>query len=130
MVDFEHIRELMQCFAGCSINHEGYICLNNKSNDFFYIVNCECRFDIMCNVLEFFSRSACKAQPYVSEKRNREYCQNMLDKVNKYLGTNFSTDEMMEIYTYLGNRCNHKKTEKFIESGYDMDVLYKEIKND
>lgn len=25
--------------------------------------------------------------------------------------------------TYFGNRCNHAKTLKFMESGYDMSVL-------
>lgn len=30
---------------------------------------------------------------------------------------------MEKIYTYLGNACNHKKTLKFIESGYDMSIL-------
>ncbi len=30
---------------------------------------------------------------------------------------------MKIIYTYLGNACNHAKTIRFIESGYDLEVL-------
>ena len=47
----------------------------------------------------------------------------MLDGINNYMDTDFTEDEMMEIYTYLGNACNHKKTIRFIESGYNMEVL-------
>lgn len=36
---------------------------------------------------------------------------------------NFTEDEMMEIYTYIGNACNHQRTIKFVESGYDLKVL-------
>ena len=32
-------------------------------------------------------------------------------------------DDMEIIYTYLGNRCNHERTVKFIKSGYDMSVI-------
>ncbi len=35
----------------------------------------------------------------------------------------FTEDEMMEIYTYLGNACHHQRTIEFIKSGYDMMVL-------
>ena len=37
--------------------------------------------------------------------------------------TDFSEEDMEQIYIYLGNRCNHAKTLKFIASGYDMSVL-------
>ena len=46
--------------------------------------------------------------------------------VNRYLGTDFSEDDMDLIYTYLGNECNHEKTVRFIKSGYDMEILNNE----
>lgn len=45
------------------------------------------------------------------------------DGINRFCGTDFSYDDMRIIYTYLGNRCNHEKTLRFIRSGYDMAVL-------
>ena len=42
---------------------------------------------------------------------------------NKFLGTNFTEDDFEYIYTYLGNGCNKTIAIKFIESGYDLDVL-------
>lgn len=52
----------------------------------------------------------------------------MRNGINSFLDTDFSEDEMMEIYTYLGNACNHRKTIKFIKSGYDFKVLKGENK--
>ena len=46
-----------------------------------------------------------------------------LNGINDYLDTRFSVEDMREIYTHLGNACNHQKTIRFIESGYDMAVL-------
>ena len=41
----------------------------------------------------------------------------------KCVHSEFTEDEMMEIYTYLGNACHHQKTIAFVKSGYDMKVL-------
>lgn len=125
MIDLEMIMRLMYCFPGSLMNdrgvfsaypkagHQTYICLNRCKNEM----------DIKCSVLEWLSRSACKSLHYHSERHNRKYWTFMREGINKYLGTNFSHDDMMEIYTYLGNAINHAKTIRFIESGYDMKVL-------
>lgn len=49
-----------------------------------------------------------------------------LNGINTFLGTSFTQEQMEDIYTYLGNRCNHQKTLRFIDSGYDMAVLTEE----
>ena len=42
----------------------------------------------------------------------------------------FTEDDMNLIYTYLGNDCNRKLCEDFINSGFDMNILReKEVKN-
>lgn len=43
--------------------------------------------------------------------------------INKYLGTNFNTDDWNLIYTKLGNNINRPLTERFVASGYDLNVL-------
>ena len=50
----------------------------------------------------------------------------MLNGINDFLETRFSVEDIEEIYTYLGNRVNHKKTVRFVESGYDMAVFKEE----
>lgn len=60
---------------------------------------------------------------YRTKRNNDEFHSFILAGVNDYLDTDFSEKDMEKIYTYLGNACDHEKTLKFIESGYDMSVL-------
>ena len=71
--------------------------------------------------------SAYKAEPYNSKRSNDEFHRFILNGINQFLNTNFTEDDMEQIYTYLGNACNHKKTLLFIESGYDMSILDSKI---
>lgn len=125
--DYEDMREakeaLLLSFPGSFINERNEFIAHLKSNQYFLLENCEYPEDIDCKVLEWLSRAACKGQPYSQEWRNLKYRKFMLDGINDYMDTHFTEDEMMEIYTYLGNACNHEKTVRFIESGYDMEVL-------
>ena len=121
--EFEKIQKLMSCFPNSFINGEGEFIAHRYANEYFILRTCETELDIKCKVLEWFSRGAYKSEPYMSKKKNAEFHEFMINGINKYLGTNFSYDDMEIIYTYLGNCCNHAKTEKFIESGYDMSVL-------
>lgn len=72
--------------------------------------------NMACKVLEWLSRPALKEG---NETVRRWY----LIGINKYLGTKFSHEDIEEIYCKLGNEVNRPLTLKFIESGYDMEVL-------
>lgn len=114
---------LVHSFPRSFINGYLEFIAHREANEYFRLEDCECEFDVKCKVLEWLSRGAYKTEPFVSYKKNSDFHEFMLNGINKYLGTNFSHDDMEIIYTYLGNRCNHSLTEKFIESGYDMSVL-------
>lgn len=126
--DFEKIQRLMLCFPRSYINHEGEFIAHEYANEYFILRNCETELDIKCKVLEWFSRSY-KQRIYKTPTKNIEYQTFMRDGINKYLGTNFTKDDLCKIYTYLGNACNHEKTIKFIESGFDMGVLSERSEN-
>lgn len=64
-----------------------------------------------------------KTQPYRTSKRNIQWQQKHISAFNKTLGAKFNIDEIAYIYTYLGNGCNKPIAIKFIESGYDLNVL-------
>lgn len=64
-----------------------------------------------------------KTEPYRNFKRNIIWQQKYISSLNKVLGTKFNADEIAYIYTYLGNGCNKPIAIKFIESGYDLNVL-------
>ena len=65
-------------------------------------------------------------KPYNSKRSNDEFHRFILNGINQFLDTDFTEKDMEQIYTYLGNACNHAKTLRFIASGYDMSVLEKE----
>ncbi|MFX3949178.1 hypothetical protein ACJBW9_06770 [Streptococcus suis] len=81
------------------------------------------RRDIIAKLLMWCSRTIAKGQPFKSEKRNcifREFTKNFL---NRYLGTLFSDEDIALIYQRLGNGINPELTYRFIDSGFDMEVL-------
>ena len=117
---------LMACFPGSFINTHGEFIAHRKANIWFNLFACRTPMEIKCKVLEYLSRAAYKSEPFSSDRANRKLHQQMRDGINEYLVTNFTEDDMDEIYTYLGNGCNHAKTMRFIASGYNMTVLSQE----
>lgn len=67
-------------------------------------------------VIEWLSREASKSLSRASQKYH-------LDGINKFFGTSFTQEEMIKIYTYLGNAINHELTLKFMRGGYDLRVI-------
>lgn len=122
-MDWNIIKRLMNCFRCSFINQSGYFIAHKVANECFMIDDCKTELDVQCKVLEWLSRGACKSQPYRSKTTNDNLHRFMLVGINQFLGTSFTQEDMMEIYTYLGNKCNHAKTIKFIQSGYDMSLL-------
>lgn len=118
---------LLADFDGSFFNERDEFIAHRYSNTYFIFSNCETELDVKCKVLEWLSRSAHKGIPYSQEWRNKKFRKFMLDGINMFLHTDFSYDDMEDIYTYLGNSCNHKRTIDFIESGYDMN-FFKRLK--
>lgn len=125
-MDWELITRLMKCFPNSFINHNGEFIDHAKSNTYFILRDCKTELDLKCKVLEWLSRAAYKTEPYHRRDKNDEFHKFMRGGIIEFLGANFSESDMETIYTYLGNACNHKKTVRFVESGYDMSVLESE----
>ena len=115
--------QLAACFPDSFINYRGEFIAHKKSNTYLCLQNCETMEDLQCKVIEWFSRAAYKTEPYHSAYANYKFHKFMLDGVNKFLGTDFTNEDMELIYTYLGNAVNHGQTVEFIRSGFDMKVL-------
>ena len=126
MVGIDMVVKLAKAFPGGFLNGNGEFIAHKKSNEYIGLIDCETEIDVKCKVLEWFSRGAHKTKPFSSSVNNRAFNIFMLEGINKFLETNFSIEDMEQIYTCLGNRINHKKTMKFIESGYDMEILREE----
>lgn len=118
-----YLVECMKIFYNSFINYHNELIIIPKGNIYFCLDNVENEFDLKCKIIEFVSRPASKGIPYQAEWRNKKYRKEALDNINKYLNTNFSKDDIELIYAYLGGRCNHKLTEQFVKSNYDMNLL-------
>lgn len=118
--------KLMSAFPKSFINQHGEFIAHQKANEYFILKGCVDDLDIKCKVLEWLSRAAFKTEPYRSAKSNETFHDFMLDGINKFLDTNFTREDMLDIYVALGNRVDHEKTIEFINRGYDFNVLGKE----
>ena len=113
----------MHCFPRSFINQNGEFIAHLKSNTYFLLTDCKTELDVKCKVLEWLSRAAYKTEPYRRKDKNDEFHKFMRGGIIEFLGVHFSESDMERIYTYLGNACNHKKTVRFVESGYNMMIL-------
>ena len=129
------VGRLLSCFNRSFINEVNeFICLLDYRdvcvNSYFRLDNVSNELELKCKVLEYLSRPAFKGFTYASQswkerQIGEEIYEYHLDGINKFLETNFSTDEIGQIYTRLGNGCNRKLCIEFIESGYNMGLLEK-----
>lgn len=119
----DKVMELMKVFYGSFINHNFELILIPKTNLYFRLEDIKNEEDLICKLLEWCSRDCYKRQFYKTEKRNEQYHNEVLDKLNIFLKTNFNQEDMDVIYTKLGNSVNHKLTQEFVRSGFDMSLL-------
>lgn len=126
MVGVDIVVKLGKAFPGGFLNGHGEFIAHKKANEYFKLVDCETELDVKCKVLEWLSRGAYKAIPFHRSLDNIDLHTFMLNGINDFLGTRFSAEDIEQIYTYLGNRVNHQKTIRFVQSGYDMAVFEEE----
>lgn len=119
--------DVMQSFRGSFLNQYGELIVHEKANQFFNLGSCKDDLEIKCKVLEWLSRGASKTEPFYTKKKNDEFNAFMLDGINKFLKTQFTKDQMRTIYQELGNGVNRTLCIKFIESGFDMNVLSEQL---
>lgn len=116
------VYELFNAFPGAFIHYNGEIIVHKAANSYFILKDCQTRLDVQCKVLEWLSRDAFKSEPFRSKAKNARFNEFILNGINTFLGTHFTRNKMEEIYTYLGNRCNHQRTLRFIESNYTLNL--------
>ena len=118
--------KIMLAFPRSRIEYYVYggfvIYLDEKNRLWFSLEKIESDIELKRRFISAVSRCY-KTEPYRTSKRNIEYQQKYISAFNKALGTKFNIYELEDIYTYLGNGCNKPIAIKFIESGYDLNVL-------
>lgn len=120
----DEIFNVMKCFPNSYINYNAEVILSDKGNMYFDSKVCYDKKDVVCMLLEWCSRPIAKGIVYSSDKRNREWQEGLLNGLNCYLGTQFSLEDMYYIYQELGNGVNANLTKEFVESNYDLSLIY------
>ena len=123
MVGSEVTKKLARAFPKSFINSALEFIAHKEANEYFRLEDCENEFDVKCKVLEWLSRGAHKTCPFHSNIKNERFHNFMLNGINDFLGTDFTTEDMAIIYQKLGNRVRHSLTEEFVNSGYNMELL-------
>lgn len=118
-----YISKIMNIFYGSFINHNKELILIPKTNLYVCLHDVNTPTDLKFKLLEYCSRECTFVERYSQEWRNRRYQDDILLRINKCLGTNFTQEEMELVYDVLGNGCNHKLAKRFVSSGYDMKLL-------
>lgn len=118
----------------CEIYEEDYLVIKGKvytipqrglyCNIYFLTTNCQTKLDVQCKVLEYFSRDAYKTRFY-GGRTDMLIHKYVRDGINAYFQTDFSEEQIEQIYTYLGNGVNRKLCVEFIESGFNFSLLAK-----
>ena len=117
---FEELKKLMSYFPDSFINRQLELILIPKTNTYFPLKDCLTKKDVISNVLMYCT----KAMPYHQQKRNIDFYVDNRTRLEKYLGLSINVNV---VYHCLGNGINKGLTHRFIDSGFNMDMLLKEI---
>ncbi len=126
MVSSDITKKLNNAFPNSFINSGLEFIAHGRANSYFRLEDCYDELDVQCKVLEWLSRDAYKTCPFQTDRANDKFHAFILEGINRFLQTNFTTKDMEIIYQELGNCVHHQLTVEFVQSGYDMSVLKKE----
>lgn len=123
IINNQIIKRLITAFPGSFINDNVEFIADRRINSYFWLGDVPNETILKAKVIEYFSRPSFKGEYYRSQKKNQEIYDFHLQGLNEFLETDFTPEEIEDIYTKLGNGINRPLTLKFIESGYDMQVV-------
>lgn len=109
------VRELMILFRQSFINYNFELILIPKINLYLNLKGVNTKRDLDRKMLHSVSRGCTKSNKYWNKY--------ITEKFNKYFKREFTENELELIYTRLGNGVNIELTEKFLDSGLNLEVL-------
>lgn len=119
----EALYYLKHLFPGSFVNKHNELILIPETNLYIQLENCKTKFQLFAKLLEWCSRDSCFSLTYSMMKFNELYWKQNREALNSFFDQNWSHEDMSLIYETLGCRVNHELTIKFIESGFDLQVL-------
>jgi hypothetical protein len=112
------IERTKKMFPKSFINNRNELILEPKNNIYFKLEDVQSELDFKCKLIAWLSRP-------ISKGVNKYWQRKLLKNFNAFLGTNFTNEDMRQIYGFLGNDVNRSLCVEFIESNYDLSLLKK-----
>ena len=123
MIEWRIAKRLLEAFEGSFITKHTDFVISRRQNIRFILDGCD-EMEVKCRLLEQVSIAGAKHQPFRTDLANRRYNDRVRAGINTFLGTQFTRGDMLVIYDRLGNGKDRALTVRFIESGFDMGMLY------
>lgn len=110
------LEKIRVIFPKAFINMRNELIIEPKNNIYFRLDDIKDDTEFKCKMIAWLSRPSCKGVSNYYQRR-------ILKGLNEYLGTEFTKEDMIEIYTRLGNDVNRSLCNSFIESNYNLELL-------
>jgi hypothetical protein len=114
------MKRIKNAFPNAFVNMNYELILEPEHNIYFRLEDIVTNLDFNRKIVSWISRPSCKGLSPKWQKVVRS-------GFNSLLSTDFDQEQMMTIYTYLGNDCDRKLCEEFVVSGYDLSLLEKQF---
>jgi hypothetical protein len=115
----EKVERVFDMFEGSFIHNNEELILNKKWNVYFRLQDIETQSDFDYKILSYLSYYT--ASHHFSFRSAQ--CKWALHKLIRWFRKDFSIDEMQIIYQKIGTGANKPLGIKFIESGFDINIL-------
>ena len=112
----KELDRIYNAFPKAFIYRHNEMIIYPRENTYFLLDNVNNELELECKVLEYCSRQASKGM----SKASREY---HLKGICDFFDRTFSQEEMKCIYTLLGNGIHRELCIKYIQSGFNLEVL-------
>lgn len=110
------LQRVFDAFPKAFINRMNEMIIYPRENTYFMLDNVSNQLELDCKILEWCSRQASKGLSNTSRKYH-------FSGICKYFDRKFTQEEMSWIYTRLGNGINRTLCIKYIQSGFNINLL-------
>lgn len=112
------VKEFMSLFKDSFINEIDELIVVPTTNLYFEIFDVKTKKDLICKILAWCSRDACKTEPFNTEKLNQEYRKHIRSGLNCFLNVAWDEETWSEMYDKYGNGINEQECRKMIEDNF------------
>ena len=122
MISDEDLKRLTEAFPHSFINTNLEFITNEKTNSYIALEGKNLP-EVKVSLIEYLSRDACKTMWFRSDKANEIWQDYNREGINKFLGTEYTREDMEFLYQTFGNGVRHNLVTAFVNNGCDINWL-------